>query len=52
MQLDAQWYNQQLTKEQQSETGKIISQSPKAGTAIDSDTEIMLIIGVSPSTGA
>lgn len=52
IQLDAQWYNQQLTKEQQSETGKIISQSPKAGTGIDSDTEIMLIIGVSPSTGA
>ncbi|WP_067984074.1 PASTA domain-containing protein [Neptuniibacter pectenicola] len=52
MQLDAQWYNQQLTKEQQSETGKIISQAPKAGAAIDPDTEIMLIIGVSPSTGA
>lgn len=52
MQLEAQWYNQQLPPEQHNETGKIISQTPKAGVPINEDAEIMLIIGVSPRTGA
>ncbi|WP_292950503.1 MULTISPECIES: PASTA domain-containing protein [unclassified Neptuniibacter] len=52
MQLEAQWYNQQLPPEQHNETGKIISQTPKAGAPINDDAEIMLIIGVSPRTGA